>query len=112
MLVSGLVFNLSPGLAGQAAFEQLQRNPALMLGARTGNLLPASLVTEDVKQSRDFHDQMSATPGVEYVDVVYVGFEEHDVTQTAQPALREFSTADSAIGDTAGRTATATTLSN
>ncbi len=76
MLVSGLVFNLSPGLAGDAAFDLLQRHPALTLGPRVGNLLSAALTTSDVAQSRDFHDQMQATRGVEYVDVVYVGFEE------------------------------------
>lgn len=119
MLVSGLVFNLSPGLAGEAAFEQLQRHPALTLGSRMGNLLPASLATEDVRECRDFHDQMQATPGVEFVDVVYVGFED-DVAQTAksavaqvaQPARSESHRADLAIGDTAGRAACATTQPN
>jgi|GEM_PF-2758608 hypothetical protein len=95
MLVSGLVFNLSSGLAGDAAFAQLQRHPALTLGPRAGNLVPAALSTADVKQSRDFHDQMQAMPGVEYVDVVYVGFEEDSEFEPSSRAPEDVTTAGS-----------------
>jgi hypothetical protein len=76
MPVSGLILRLSEGPAGAAGFAALQSCPELTLGERAGCWLPAALSARDVAHSREVHDRLTTLPGVEFVDVVYVNFEE------------------------------------
>jgi hypothetical protein len=78
MPVSGLVFNLSNDAAGDEAFVALQARSELTLGMRAGKLVPAALETPDVRSSRAMHDWIASQPGVKFVDVVWVNFEENE----------------------------------
>lgn len=80
MITSGLVLTLTAdaALASQAC-EALRSRPEITLGERNQRWLPIAAEAEGVAASRDLHDWLSALPGVEYVDVVEVNFEETEV---------------------------------
>lgn len=77
MITSGLVLTLSsdPALAREAE-ATLRARPELTLGAVQQRWLPLAAETPDVRSSRDLHDWLSALPGIDFVDVVQVNFEE------------------------------------
>jgi hypothetical protein len=80
MPVSGLVFNLSNDDEGEAAFAALKSRPELTFGKGAGKLVPAALETSDVQTSRALHEWIASQPGVKFVDVVWVNFEEDEET--------------------------------
>ena len=84
MPVNGLLLTLSnnTGLA-DAARSQIARRPDVSLGDASGRWQPLAVDTPDVKAAHDFHEWLEALPGVEQVDVIYVGFDEPSPTQTA-----------------------------
>ena len=77
MIISGLLLTLSEHapLADRAE-ATLRARPEFTLGDRSQRWLPAALEAEDVRASRDLHDWLATLPGVEFVDVVQVNFEE------------------------------------
>jgi hypothetical protein len=79
MITSGLVITLNadPALATQAR-AALQARPEFTLGKLNARWLPAALEAADVGASRDVHDWLNTVPGVDFVDVVQVNFEEED----------------------------------
>lgn len=77
MPTSGLVLTLSPDaeLAAQAVARVCAR-PEFTPGGRNGRWLPVAMEAGDDAQSRDLHEWLHALPGVEFVDVVYVNFDD------------------------------------
>ncbi|HWQ93226.1 MAG TPA: hypothetical protein VN673_16245, partial [Clostridia bacterium] len=82
-MISGLVLTLSadPALAREAK-TLLQRRPELVLGECRERWLPVAAEVADVAAGRDLHDWLSEVPGVEFVDVVQVNFEEDETSRT------------------------------
>jgi hypothetical protein len=80
MITSGLVITLSTqaNLAAQAV-AQINARAEFMPGERNVRWLPVAMEARDDAESRDLHDWVHALPGVEYVDVVSVNFEEIDL---------------------------------
>ena len=77
MITSGLVITLSSDAELAAhALTQLSARPEFMPGGRTDRWLPVAMEARDDSASRDLHDWLQALPGVDYVDVVSVHFEE------------------------------------
>lgn len=76
-MTSGLVLTLNadPAVARQAQ-ALLQSRPELTLGECNQRWLPLVAETPDVPASRDLHDWLNQLPGVEFVDVVHVSFED------------------------------------
>lgn len=83
MITSGLVLTLAadPGLAREARTILLNR-PELTLGIQTARWLPVVAEAPDVAASRDLHDWLSSLPGIDFVDVVHVDFQESEVAET------------------------------
>lgn len=79
MITSGLVITLrsDPGLAAQV-MATLAAHHEFMLGEPNDRWLPVVMEALDDATSRDLHDWLHALPGVEYVDVVSVNFEESE----------------------------------
>ena len=79
MITSGLVITLSADaeLAAQAVANGGAR-AEFMPGERNDRWLPVAMEARDDAESRDLHDWLSALPGVEFVDVVYVNFNEDE----------------------------------
>ena len=77
MPISGLVITLSSDaqLADRAVSALGERNE-FNLGERNARWLPVAMDARTDAESRDLHDWISAQPGIEYVDVVYVNFDE------------------------------------
>jgi hypothetical protein len=84
MPVNGLLLTLStdPALAA-AARTRIAGRPEVVLGSAQDRWQPLAADTPDVKAAHDFHEWLEALPGVEQVDVIYVGFDEPSPTETA-----------------------------
>ena len=84
MITSGLVITLlaDATLAAEAT-AKLTARAEFTPGERQGRWLPAAMEARDEAGIRDLHDWLHALPGVEYVDVVYVNFEEDEAPAPA-----------------------------
>ena len=81
MITSGLVITLSPDAALAAqAIAKVSARPEFMPGARNDRWLPVAMEAHDDAESRDLHDWLHALPGVAYVDVVSVNFEDAELS--------------------------------
>ena len=77
MQTSGLVITLSSDSAEAAkAFTALSARPEFVFGERNDRWLPLVMETSGDVESRELHDWIQALPGVEFVDVAYVNFDE------------------------------------
>lgn len=84
MPVNGLLVKLSmdPRLA-DAALARISERPEVMLGDARERWQPLVVDSPDVRTSHDFHEWLEAMPGIEHVDVIYVGFDEPTPTEPA-----------------------------
>lgn len=76
MPVSGLIVRLGEGALGAAGLAAMRARAELTVGRADGRHLPVAVEARDVAHSRELHDWLTALPGVEFVDVVCVNFEE------------------------------------
>ena len=77
MLTSGLVITLSSNPANAAeAMTALRERPEFTLGDRNNRWLPLVMETAGEAESRELHEWVQKLPGVEFVDVAYVNFDE------------------------------------
>ena len=77
MPVSGLVVTLvEDGQARAHVIHRLAGDPRFTCGEPVGNRLPVALEAPDDRAARDIHQWLSELPGVEYLDVVFVGFDD------------------------------------
>ena len=84
MPVNGLLLTLSTDSAlAAAARSRIAGMPEVVLGSAQDRWQPLAADTPDVKAAHDFHEWLEALPGVEQVDVIYVGFDEPSPTETA-----------------------------
>jgi hypothetical protein len=86
MTVSGLVVKLAKTDAGVAAVAALRARAELTLGEGRAGWLPVALEARDPAHSHAVHDWVQSLPGVEFVDVVSVNFEEPDPLGPGVPA--------------------------
>jgi hypothetical protein len=84
MPVNGLLLTLSsdPILAGSAC-ARIASRAEVSMGNPQDRWQPLAVDTPDVRAAHDFHEWLEALPGVEQVDVIYVGFDEPSPTETA-----------------------------
>ncbi len=82
MPVNGLLLTLSPDkrLADRAR-EAIAARAEADLGEPQGIYQPLAVETPDVRSAHEFHEWLEAMPGIERVDVIYVGFEEPNAIQ-------------------------------
>ena len=77
MPIAGLALTLSESTAvAEQAIATLEAHPSVTVGEQAGRWLSVVLDTPGVKESRDLHEWLEAVDGVEYADIVYVGFDE------------------------------------
>jgi len=77
MITSGLVLTLtSDATLAAEAIAKVSARDEFTPGDRNDRWLPIAMEARDDAASRDLHDWLHALPGVEFVDVVYVNFEE------------------------------------
>ncbi len=83
MPVNGLLLTLSanPALAADAR-ATISTRPEAIQGETQDRWQPLAVDTSDVKAAHDFHEWLEALPGVEQVDVIYVGFDEPSSNET------------------------------
>lgn len=88
MPISGLILTLNADteLAAQAVASVSER-PEFMPGERNARWLPVAMEARDDAESRDLHDWLNALPGVDFVDVVYVNFDEDEATASLTPEV-------------------------
>ena len=88
MPISGLILTLNAdaALAAQAV-ATLSTRPEFLPGARNARWLPVAMEARDDAASRDLHDWLNALPGVDFVDVVYVNFDEDEATASLTPEV-------------------------
>ena len=84
MPVNGLLLPLSADAAmADAARERISRRSEVSLGPAQDRWQPLAVDTRDGVAAHDFHEWLEALPGVEQVDVIYVGFDEPTSIETA-----------------------------
>ena len=84
MPVNGLLVKLSlDPLLADAALAGISKRPDAMLGDAQDRWQPIAADTPDVIAAHDFHEWLESLPGVEQVDVIYVGFDEPTLSETA-----------------------------
>lgn len=86
MPTSGLVLKLKDGPEGQAALDALQTRAELALGDLRDGWLPAALTTRDPAHSLEIHDRLLELPGIAFIEVVSVSFED-PLSDPLSPAL-------------------------
>jgi nitrate reductase NapAB chaperone NapD len=91
MQISGLLVTLKPDVAAaEHARAALDAMPFVEAGSGVERWLPVVVEAETDEESRRMHDSITALPGVEFVDVVYVHFVDPDSAEmradTAQPS--------------------------
>lgn len=74
MLTTGLLISLHSSVSSVA--DRLRARPAITVGEVADHWLPVAVEAEDDESCREYHDWIAAQPGVAYVDVVHVNFEE------------------------------------
>jgi hypothetical protein len=84
MPVNGLLLTLSsdPALA-ESARQTISSRAGVDMGETRGRWQPLAAETAGVKAAHDFHEWLESLPGVEQVDVIYVGFDEPSLIETA-----------------------------
>lgn len=84
MPVNGLLVKLSlDPLLADAALARISKCPQALLGDAQDRWQPLAVDSPDVRAAHDFHEWLEALPGVEQVDVIYVGFDEPTPTEPA-----------------------------
>ena len=101
MITSGLVLTLNADAAlAEQAVASLHARPEFTPGERNDRWLPVALEAADDAESRNLHDWLNALPGVEFVDVVYVDFEEEENLQSEEVSVNAH--CDPVCGSTEG----------
>lgn len=76
MPVNGLILTLSPDVAlANQAVARIAREIGVKMGPTQDRWQPLAVDLADVAAAHDFHEWLEAQPGVERVDVIYVGFD-------------------------------------
>jgi hypothetical protein len=83
MIVSGLLVTLAGNAKRAGILRALRRRPEFTTGRVNGRWLPVAMEAPDDAASRDLHDWLSALPGVEFVDVVCVSFDDSSPRRAA-----------------------------
>lgn len=83
-LTSGLIISMTRDAEAARLRAALSGREGVMLGDEEGHWLPAAIEAEDEERLRELHDWIAAQPGVAFVDVVHVNFEETPA-QPCQP---------------------------
>lgn len=81
MLTLGLLVSLDSPKSG-AVERRLRAHPSMTVGEVAERWLPVAVEAEDDSVCRDLHEWIGALPGVAFVDVVHVNFEESPVEST------------------------------
>lgn len=87
MAVSGLVLSLidEPGLRGET-LAVLEREPTVTMGVLQANQLVVVLDTPSIDEDRRLVEWLRALPGITFLEVAFVGFEEPDDSQAGEVA--------------------------
>ena len=95
MPISGLLVTLRESAERTSAMGAIRSRAELTVGDLNDRWLPLALEARDDEHSRAVHDWLMALPGVEYVDVISVNFEESPATRETGPAPNFDATASS-----------------
>ncbi|RYD35638.1 MAG: hypothetical protein EOP86_07960 [Verrucomicrobiaceae bacterium] len=76
MLTTGLLLSLHQSAPIAELTRCLAEHPAFSPGTLQGSWLPVVMEAADDAESRELHDWVAEQPGVAFVDVVHVNFDE------------------------------------
>ncbi len=108
MIISGLLLTLrDDARLAESVEAALRARPEFTVAPRAQRWLPAVAEAPTAQASRDLHDWLCALPGVAFVDVVQVNFEEEEPAAPAAPAARQPSGAPSRSRSSRRQTAAA-----
>ncbi len=82
MLTAGLLLSLNQNAPIAELTFRLAEHPAFSPGSKQGMWLPVVMEASDDAESRELHDWIAAQPGVAFVDVVHVNFDETPTAST------------------------------
>jgi hypothetical protein len=95
MQINGLLVTLAPQSRAncEAVVCRLAGRAELSIGELNDRWLPAAMEAKDDAHARELHDWIGAQPGVEFVDVVSVSFEDDTergcVADQSQPGVAQ-----------------------
>lgn len=82
MQINGLLVTLAPQSRAkcEAVARQLAARTELSVGELNDRWLPVAMEAADDAHARELHDWIGTQPGVEFVDVVSVSFDDGDIS--------------------------------
>ncbi|MCU0748745.1 MAG: hypothetical protein MUF13_04275 [Akkermansiaceae bacterium] len=84
MPVNGLLLTLSANSElADAALAEIASQAEASVGVVQDRCLPIAVDAPNVRAAHDFHEWLEALPGVEQVDVIFVGFDDPNPTEIA-----------------------------
>lgn len=93
MQINGLLVTLTPQSRAkcEAIALQLAGRKELSIGELNDRWLPVAMEATDDAHARELHDWIGAQPGVEFVDVVSVSFDEEELapTDSERPQMKK-----------------------
>lgn len=75
-LTSGLIISMTRDDEAAGLCEVLAMRDGVTPGEAEGRWLPAAIEAEDDARLRELHDWIASRPGVAFVDVVHVNFDD------------------------------------
>lgn len=82
MPISGIVISIeSDELNRQTVVQKIEDLPYIKLGQSSSQRIPAVLETPSARQDRQAIQEINDIPGVTFVDVVFVHFDQEEGTQ-------------------------------
>lgn len=80
MVTAGLLISLDPQASSDRLGVLLSARETVFPGVSEGSWLPVAVEAEDEGGLRQLHDWIATLPGVAFVDVVHVSFEDPSMT--------------------------------
>lgn len=87
MVTAGLILSLETQYSLENLTSVLSGHDSVFPGSADGSWLPVAIEAEDDGGMRVIHQWLAALPGVAYVDVVHVNFDDATTTLSDQISL-------------------------
>lgn len=88
MPISGLVLSFSPDSSlPRETLDALRNHPSIVIGDACENRIPIVVESADSEDATTIWEWLHSLPGIAFVDLVYLHFEDNEVTRDGMEVL-------------------------